>query len=127
MLNVELKSQLRARGICVIIPTYNNEKSIRQVVTDTLNYCDDVIVVNDGSTDRTTATLHEIDGITLVSYPQNKGKGHALREGFRKALSMGFAFAITLDALSCGHCALSQGKPRTSWSFDCWKPTIGRS
>lgn len=98
MLNVELKSQLRARGICVIIPTYNNEKSIRQVVTDTLNYCDDVIVVNDGSTDRTIATLHEMDGITLVSYPQNKGKGHALREGFRKALSMGFAFAITLDA-----------------------------
>ena len=78
MLNVELKSQLRARGICVVIPTYNNEKSVRQVVTDTLKYCDDVIVVNDGSTDRTTAILHEMDGITLVSYPQNKGKGHAL-------------------------------------------------
>lgn len=72
---MELKSQLRSRGICVIIPTYNNEKSIRQVVTDTLNYCDDVIVVNDGSTDRTTATLHKMGGITLVSYPQNKGKG----------------------------------------------------
>ena len=98
MLNVELKRLLRARGICVIIPTYNNEKSIRQVVTDTLNYCDDVIVVNDGSTDRTTAILHEMPGVTLVSYPQNKGKGHALREGFRKSLSMGFAFAITLDA-----------------------------
>lgn len=95
---MELKSQLRSRGICVIIPTYNNEKSIRQVVTDTLNYCDDVIVVNDGSTDRTTDTLHEMGGITLVSYPQNKGKGCALREGFRKALSMGFAYAITLDA-----------------------------
>lgn len=95
---MELKSQLRSRGICVIIPTYNNEKSIRQVVTDTLNYCDDVIVVNDGSTDCTTATLHEMGGITLVSYPQNKGKGCALREGFRKALSMGFAYAITLDA-----------------------------
>lgn len=95
---MELKSQLRSRGICVIIPTYNNEKSIRQVVTNTLNYCDDVIVVNDGSTDRTTATLHEIGGITIVSYPQNKGKGCALREGFRKALSMGFAYAITLDA-----------------------------
>lgn len=95
---MELKSQLRSRGICVIIPTYNNEKSIRQVVTNTLNYCDDVIVVNDGSTDCTTATLHEMGGITLVSYPQNKGKGYALREGFRKALSMGFAYAITLDA-----------------------------
>lgn len=95
---MELKSQLRSRGICVIIPTYNNEKSIRQVVTDTLNYCDDVIVVNDGSTDHTATTLHEMGGITLVSYPQNKGKGCALREGFRKALSMGFAYAITLDA-----------------------------
>ncbi len=98
MLNEELKSQLRARGICVIIPTYNNEKSIGQVVTDTLGYCDDVIVVNDGSTDSTTATLNEMSGITLVSYPQNKGKGHALREGFRRALSMGLAYAITLDA-----------------------------
>ncbi len=98
MLNEEFKSQLRARGICVIIPTYNNEKSIGQVVTDTLGYCDDVIVVNDGSTDSTTATLNEMSGITLVSYPQNKGKGHALREGFRRALSMGFAYAITLDA-----------------------------
>ncbi len=98
MLNVELKSLLRARGICVIIPTYNNEKSIGQVVADTLNYCDDVIVVNDGSTDSTTATLSEMSGITLVSYPRNKGKGHALREGFRTALSMGFSYAITLDA-----------------------------
>lgn len=95
---MELKSQLKSRGICVIIPTYNNEKSIRQVVTGAMNYCDDVIVVNDGSTDCTTATLHEMGGITLVSYPQNKGKGCALREGFRKALSMGFAYAITLDA-----------------------------
>ena len=95
---MELRSKLRARGICVIIPTYNNEKSIRQVVTDTLKFCDDVIVVNDGSTDHTTAILHEIEGVHLVSYPQNKGKGYALREGFRKALSMGFAYAITLDA-----------------------------
>lgn len=74
MLSMELKSQLRSRGICVIIPTYNNEKSIRQVVTNTLNYCDDVIVVNDGSTDRTTATLHEIGGITIVSYPQTRAR-----------------------------------------------------
>ncbi len=98
MLNADLKSLLRARGICVVIPTYNNEKSVRNVVADTLNYCDDVIVVNDGSTDRTAQELLDMDSITLVSYSQNKGKGHALREGFRKALSMGFTYAITLDA-----------------------------
>ncbi len=94
----ELKDTLRARGICVVIPTYNNEGSIQQVVSDTMAYCDDVIVVSDGSTDRTTSILQQMEGFTLVSYPENKGKGHALKMGFRKALEMGFSYAITLDA-----------------------------
>jgi len=98
MLNMEQKRQLRARGICVVIPTYNNEKTIGQVVRDTLCYCDDVIVVNDGCTDSTVSILHEIDGITVVSYPKNQGKGNALREGFKKAKDLGFAYAITLDS-----------------------------
>ena len=92
------KQTLRARGICVIIPTYNNEKTIGQVVADTLAYCDDVIVVNDGCTDATAQILSGIAGITLVSYSQNRGKGYALKQGFKKALQMGFAYAITLDA-----------------------------
>ncbi len=98
MQNEELKRQLRARGICVIIPTYNNAKTIGAVVRDTLLYCDDVIVVNDGCTDGTSDILHAIDGITTVAYPDNRGKGHALKAGFMEALKMGFAYAITLDA-----------------------------
>ena len=98
-LSIEQQKQLlRDRGICVIIPTYNNEKTMGQVVRDVLQQCDDVIVVNDGCTDGTAEILHEIDGITLVAYSQNRGKGYALKQGFRKALSMGFAYAITLDA-----------------------------
>ncbi len=104
----EQKRLLKARGICVVIPTYNNEKTIEKVVRDTLLQCDDVIVVNDGCTDRTAQILDEIDGITVVSYPrqkvssprqkpQSRGKGYALKQGFRKALEMGFAYAITLD------------------------------
>ena len=98
MLNAEFKSQLKARGICVVIPTYNNEGSIRQVVTDTQRYCDDIIIVSDGCNDGTLAILSQIDGITIVSYLQNRGKGYALKVGFRKALDMGFSYAITLDA-----------------------------
>lgn len=96
--NKQQKKTLRARGICVIIPTYNNEKTIRGVVMETLDYCDNVIVVNDGCTDKTADILHEIDGITVVAYPKNRGKGYALKQGFRKALAMGFAYAVTLDA-----------------------------
>lgn len=92
------KRLLRARGICVIIPTFNNEKTIGEVVKETLCFCDDVIVVNDGCTDSTAQIIGEIDNITVVAYSQNRGKGYALQQGFRKALSMGFAYAITLDA-----------------------------
>ena len=92
------KRLLRARGICVIIPTFNNEKTIGKVVKETLCFCDDVIVVNDGCTDSTAQIIGEIDNITVVAYSQNRGKGYALQQGFRKALSMGFAYAITLDA-----------------------------
>lgn len=94
----EQKHVLRARGICVVIPTYNNEKTIGKVVRDSLNFCDDIIVVNDGCTDHTASILDEIEGITVVAYAQNKGKGYALKQGFKKALQMGFAYAITLDA-----------------------------
>ena len=89
---------LRARGICAVIPTYNNAGTVGQVVRETLLYCADVIVVNDGSTDGTASLLGEMKGITLVEYPQNRGKGYALKRGFRKAREMGFAYAITLDA-----------------------------
>ena len=89
---------LRDRGICVIIPTFNNVGTIRDVIKDTLNECYDVIVVNDGSTDQTSEILHSIDGITIVEYDNNRGKGYALKCGFKRALEMGFAYAITIDS-----------------------------
>ena len=91
------RQQLHDRGICVIIPTFNNVGTIAAVVGDALIECKDVIVVNDGSTDNTSTILHAINGITLVEYEKNRGKGYALKTGFKRALQMGFAYAITLD------------------------------
>lgn len=96
--NYNQLDELCDRGICIIIPTYNNEKTIVEVVQRAMEQCRDVIVVNDGSTDATTELLHAVKGITLVEYDNNKGKGKALQLGFRKALEMGFSYAITLDA-----------------------------
>lgn len=93
----QLRHTLRERAICVLIPTYNNVGTIRRVVCDALTYCDDVIVVDDGSNDGTTDELKSIEGITLVSYSRNRGKGYALKRGFREALAQGFAYVITMD------------------------------
>lgn len=94
---IHQQQRLNDRGICVVIPTYNNEGTITAVVQATLQECRDVIVVNDGSTDGTRDILNGMEGITLVEYAENRGKGYALKCGFRRALQMGFAYAITLD------------------------------
>ncbi|MCF0195781.1 MAG: glycosyltransferase [Bacteroidaceae bacterium] len=92
------KQLLHDRGICVVIPTYNNAGTLADVVRRTKEQCDDVIVVNDGSTDDTRLILQSIPGIIVVDYARNEGKGTALKRGFQKALAMGFAYAITLDS-----------------------------
>lgn len=92
------KDTLHNRGICVVIPTYNNAGTLAQVVADAMAYCADVIVVNDGCTDGTAQILGQIEGVTTVTHEVNRGKGHALRSGFQKALEMGFAYAISMDA-----------------------------
>ena len=95
---METKKTLRDRGICVVIPTYNNAGTIADVVRRALEYCLDVIVVADGCTDQTLDILQGIEEITVVCCAKNGGKGSALKRGFKQALQMGFAYAITVDA-----------------------------
>lgn len=84
---------------CVLIPTYNNEKTVKAVIDSVLLYCSDVIVVNDGSTDKTPDILRAYtDTIPILSYPRNKGKGYALKTGLREAQQRGFRYVISLDS-----------------------------
>ena len=95
----EFKSRMNKLRLCVVIPTYNNEKTIARLVKDVLKFTDSVVVVNDGSTDRTNEILESFTyTIELVSYKKNKGKGHALIQGFDRADEMGCNAAITIDA-----------------------------
>ena len=85
--------------ICALIPTYNNAGTIIDVLRRVHKYMRDIIVVNDGCTDDTLALLASLDfPITIVTHERNKGKGQALVSGFRKAMEMGFEYALTLDA-----------------------------
>lgn len=95
----DCKIALRRRGICVIIPTYNNAGTIIDVVTRVKEYCQDVFVVLDGCTDDTLAKLESLeDKNGIIEIKKNLGKGHALRTGFERAIKDGFSYAITLDA-----------------------------
>jgi glycosyltransferase involved in cell wall biosynthesis len=84
--------------ICIIIPVYNSENHIVHVIANVLQYADFLIVVNDGSTDMTLEKLKNIKKIELVSYAKNRGKGYALRQGFKRAIELDFTHAVTLDA-----------------------------
>ncbi|KJD32113.1 b-glycosyltransferase [Tamlana nanhaiensis] len=86
-------------SICVIIPTYNNQKTLARVIDGVLNYSNHVIVVNDGSTDDTSNILKNYtDRVEVITFDKNKGKGKALREGFKLAIKKGYEFAITIDS-----------------------------
>lgn len=68
------------------------------VVIRACTQCDDVIVVCDGCTDNTTDILKSLQfHPDIIVMPENKGKGAALKAGFRFALEKGFAYAITID------------------------------
>lgn len=83
---------------CVIIPTYNNAETLGGVIDDVKAFTHHIIVVNDGSTDTTKEVLAGKSGFTLINQTKNGGKGMALRTGFKKALELGYDYAITLDS-----------------------------
>jgi len=89
---------LNSTNFCVIVPTYNNQKTLKKVLDSILDFTSNVIIVNDGSTDSTSEILKQYSQLTQIHHPKNLGKGRALRNGFRKALELNFEYAITIDS-----------------------------
>ena len=86
---------------CIIIPTYNNERTLLRVIDGVLSFipADRIIIVNDGSTDGTNEILGTLaPEITCLKNEQNSGKGTALRKGFKEAIRKGYNYAVTIDS-----------------------------
>jgi glycosyltransferase involved in cell wall biosynthesis len=70
-----------------IIPAYNEELALGSVILRTLQYVDKVIVVDDGSSDK-TKDIANLSGAELITHPRNLGKGEGLKSGFKAIKSL---------------------------------------
>jgi len=82
--------------VVIVIPAYNEELTIKEVIRNILPYAR-VIVVDDGSCDD-TAIIACNEGCDVVIHADNQGYDQALETGMKRALELGFDFAITMDA-----------------------------
>lgn len=98
MIDSQLQQDIKSLNVVVIVPTYNNAKTLKRVLDGVLQYTSAVIVVNDGSTDATSEILDAYKTIQKIHFPKNYGKGKALIEGFKKARIQGYDYAISIDS-----------------------------
>ncbi|MEP6698263.1 MAG: glycosyltransferase family 2 protein [Verrucomicrobiota bacterium] len=82
--------------VAAIIPAYLEEKHIADTTRRTRQQLDHVLVIDDGSTDRTAEAAREA-GAEVIVHPQNLGKGESIKTGLRHWLESGFEYAVILD------------------------------
>ena len=81
----------------VAIPVYNEEKTLVTVLRQVRRFARDILVVDDGSTDRTPELLASESGIHRIRHVDNRGYGHSLLDAFRFAIAGGYDWLITMD------------------------------
>ena len=88
---------MEAAKIAAVIPAYNEEKHIGDVVRRTRQELDDVLVVDDGSVDKTAERARQA-GAEVIVHELNRGKGETIKTGLRHFVDRQFDFVIVLDA-----------------------------
>ncbi|MPM28537.1 Undecaprenyl-phosphate 4-deoxy-4-formamido-L-arabinose transferase [bioreactor metagenome] len=89
--------EVPSQNITVILTAYNEEVSIGSIILLTKLYADNVIVVDDGSTDR-TAEVAKKAGAQVIVNDASKGKAESLKTGFKAAADLGADIVVTMDS-----------------------------
>jgi dolichol-phosphate mannosyltransferase len=79
------------------IPVYNEEENLQAVLAEVLRHAKDVLVVDDGSTDRTAELLRSFPTVQTIRHPRNLGYGASLRTAFGRTIGRGYDAVVTLD------------------------------
>jgi glycosyltransferase involved in cell wall biosynthesis len=93
----KLRNYLFYMQIFVVIPAYNEEQTIREVVQDVQKCCSKIVIVDDGSSDNTSSQVSDLP-VILLRHLVNRGQGAALQTGITYALSQGAEIIVTFDA-----------------------------
>lgn len=90
-----------SKKIYVVVPAYNEEKTIYDVLNNLIKRNYNIVVVDDGSSDQTfeiVSDIHSNNKLYLYKHAINLGLGAALRTGFEAALKKGADIVVTFDA-----------------------------
>jgi len=79
------------------LPVYNEADHLCEVLSEVRKYASDVLVVDDGSSDRTSEVLGRIGGISVLTHEINQGYGAALRTAFCYSIRNGYDYLVTID------------------------------
>jgi len=91
-------SEISRKGrFAIVVPVYNHEAAVVDVVKKAQGLNIPIFVVDDGSTDSTCSRIQNMDGVVLLQHGRNRGKGAALLTGFYRAAEIA-DWAITIDA-----------------------------
>jgi glycosyltransferase involved in cell wall biosynthesis len=82
--------------ILAVIPAFNEQKNISEVVLGTRKYISDVLVIDDASTDSTCDEAYKA-GAVVIRHPYNLGPAVAYQTGYKYALSHGYSQVVQLD------------------------------
>jgi glycosyltransferase involved in cell wall biosynthesis len=85
-------------NLWALIPAYNEEKSIKEVIMRTKKIVNNLLIINDGSTDNTKKILNKIKNINLIHLNENSGKANALKIGMTYLKKKNAKKVVTLDA-----------------------------
>ena len=89
----------RQSDLLAIIPAYNEQANIVRVIRDVQRELPaaDILVVNDGSVDRTAEAARSFAGVKVIDLPCNLGIGGAMQTGFKYAMAAGYEHAVQID------------------------------